>query len=344
MSVLAVQTMDLALARFPAALLPDGGAGTLRRAAPAVAADVVVYFECRLAGSDRAVDVSQHFFAADGGAGRLLALARRQSGPAWSRLAAFAGAWAEDPALAAITEIGLEHDEGVAAPAVFAAFDGTVLDGIAAGERFVAAMAPEGLEGWRTLVSTLEIAVAHGLTPGRMVGVMLSRDAQLRCMIRDLETDRVRRFLAEAGWPGDIDRLADLMGRGPLVGDATRLVLGFTPALAPDVGFEVIHPRDEAGEAAQSALLDWLAGTGLAEPARVEAAAGWRGAVTPMDRALPWPETLISRDLATARGRLDAFSAFISHVKLNLKDGAPLPAKAYLALAPVRSPELTAHA
>lgn len=354
MSGLAAQALDLAIGRFPPALAPVGGPAILRSAAPHLAPGLQLYFECRLAGDERPVDVSQHFFADRGGAPSLRALAlaqvKRGQGEAWARLAKFAEAWAADLALAAaVTEIGLEHDLGddgqwIAVPAAFAAFRGDILSDRDAGARFVAAVAPVAAEGWRRLIETIEAARDHGLVPGRMFGVMLSRDSQLRCMLRGLTPVAVDAFLQSVDWPGDRASLLALLSEPPLAGEATRLVLGFGPGLVADCGLEVIHARGPAGDADRAALLAWLAERGLAEPARVEAANAWTGRITPMDVEEPWPAALIARDLAAPNGRLDWFSAFLSHVKLNLVDGQPKPAKIYLGLCPMARSEEAGHA
>jgi len=348
MSRLAAQTMDLAIARFPAGLLPEGATAPLRDAAVHLAPDTQLYFECRLVGEDRAIDVSQHFFAAAGGARALGDLARRRmasDGAAdietWRRVADFADAWPSAPDLAkAIVEIGLEHDQApggdwTAPPAVFAAFRGDILDNRAAGEQFVTAVAPGSREAWRALISAIECARSHGLVPGRMVGAMLSRDGQLRCMVRGLTSPATQRFLTAVGWAGDLDALQALLREPPLAGDATRLVLGFAPDLTADCGLEVIHAQDADGRARLDALLVWLVERGLADAGRVNALAGWPGPVTPLSAEADWPDALIARDLATSRTALDYLNAFISHVKINISGGRPLPAKVYLGLAPV---------
>ncbi|MDO9473039.1 MAG: hypothetical protein Q7J28_08280 [Caulobacter sp.] len=347
MSRLAARTMDLAIARFPADLLPEGAEATLRGAAARIAPDTQLYFECRLAGDERAIDVSQHFFAADGGAGALRGLAGRGLATgarggldAWRRLAAFAEDWSSDADLAAIIEIGLEHDQAPdgdwgRAPAVFAAFQGDILDNRAAGARFMAAVAPGSQDAWRALISTVECARSHGLVPGRMVGVMLSRDAQLRCMVRGLTPQATQGFLTAIGWPGDHEALEDLLRQSPLAGDATRLVLGFGPDLAGDCGLEIIHPQDADGRSRLDAVMEWLVERGLADANRVRALARWPGRITPHAAGADWPDALIARDLATPRSAFDYFNAFISHVKINLVAGRALPAKAYLGLAPV---------
>lgn len=347
MTRLAAQTMDLAIARMPAGLMPKDAAATLRDAADHLAANTQLYFECRLSGDDRAIDVSQHFFAEAGGAaalgtlaGRRLAIGTGDGLDAWRRLAAFAETWSWDADLAAIIEIGLEHDQAPdgdwgRAPAVFAAFQGDILDSRAVGARFMAAVAPGSQDAWRALISTVDSARSHGLAPGRMVGVMLSRDAQLRCMVRGLTPRATQHFLTAVGWPGDNEALGDLLRQPQLAGDATRLVLGFGPDLAGDCGIEVIHPQDGDGRRRLDAVIGWLAERGLADADRVQALRAWPGPITPHGSGPDWPDALIARDLAMPRTTFDYFNAFISHVKINIVAGRVLPAKAYLGLAPV---------
>ncbi|MEI9852225.1 MAG: hypothetical protein WDN24_16750 [Sphingomonas sp.] len=330
MSRLALQTIDLAIAHLPPELLSPAQAGGLRAAAHDLAPGQQLYFEVRLAGEDRAIDVSQHFYAESGGAAALLALAARGSSPAWRRIADFARAW---PRLPAIAEIGLEHDAGIATPAVFAAFATGMLADRAAGQAFVEAVAPDALPGWRHALAALETAEACGLTGGRMIGAMLSRDGQLRAMVRGLSPAGLAGFLDAAGWPGDRAAMLGLLGTPALMHGATRLVLGFAPEMAADWGIEVIHARDAAGEAGRRALLAWLVEAGLAEPGRVAALAAWTGAITPVDARADWPDAMILDDLRS--GRRSRFAAFVSHVKINVEQGRARPAKAYLSLAPV---------
>lgn len=346
MTQLASQTMDLAIARLPASLMPDGAAATLQQAAGYMAPDVQLYFECRLAGADRSIDVSQHLFAGDGGADALRSLAERGlkagGGDAWRRLATLADAWSSTPTLnGGVVEIGLEHDQAPDGdwrrpPAVFAAFRGDILDDRAAGEQFVAIVAPGSRAAWGALISAVECARSHGLVPGRMVGAMLSRDGQLRCMVRGLTPSATERFLAAVGWPGDPETLRGLLRATPLADDATRLVIGFAPHLTGDCGLEVIHTQDAAGRARLGALLEWLVARGLADVERVRGLSDWVGAITPLDPAAAWPDAMIARDLTTPRTEFETFNAFISHVKINIAGGRPLPAKAYLGLAPAR--------
>lgn len=348
MTRLAAQTMDLAIARMPAGLMPKNAAATLRDAADYLAPGVPLYFEHRLSGRDQSIDVSQHFFAAEDGAAALRGLADRRletgadSGlDAWRRLATFAKDWASDADLAkAIVEIGLEHDQTTdgdwgRAPAVFAAFQGDILEGRVAGQRFTSAVAPGSERAWRALISAVERARSHGLVPGRMVGAMLSRDAQLRCMVRGLTSRATQDFLTALGWPGDHEALGDLLRQPPLASEATRLVLGFGPGLANDCGLEIIHRQDAAGRQRLEAVFGWLVEQGLADADRVQALHAWPGFVTPHGAGPDWPDALIARDLERSRASLDYFSAFISHVKINVAAGRILPAKVYLGLTPV---------
>lgn len=347
MNRLTVQTIELALARLPAALRPEGGFQAVRRAPVFLAPGLQLYFECRLAGDDGAIDVSQHFFADDGGAASLAALADRcgelagEAGKTWRRLGHFARLWASDGELAAaVREVGLEHDLGpdgdwVAAPAAFAAFRTDVSGDRAAGRRFVETVVPDGLAAWERALEVVDRATAHGLVPGRMVGAMLSRDAQLRVMLRGLSAPAVERFLDEIGWPGAQPLLLNLLSEPALSGPETRLVLGFAPDLTVDCGLEIIHERSEAGAVGRQALLEWLVSAGLAERGRVDALDEWIGALTPANAEAPWPDALIARDLASAAGDLACFNGFLSHVKLNIRTGRLLPAKIYLGLTPL---------
>lgn len=344
MSRLAAQTLDLALAHFPQALLAPGGDQALRRAAPDLADRRQIYFECRLAGEDRSVDVSQHFFAADEGPQVLADLAGRQAaqgGPpaaTWRRLSAFAHDWSVGERLSAITEIGLEQDQGVAAPAIFAAFAADVLADEAAGRRFIQAVLPGGAEAWEGVVATLVLARTCGLIPGRMVGAMLSRDAQLRCMVRGLAPAAVAAFLDAAGWTGDRTTVLRLVDEPRLGGDALRLVLGFGPHLLPDCGLEVLHPHGPAGDAGRQITLEWLVEAGLADRERAEALTAWSGPLTPGTARASWPDAMIAADLAGETCGLDYFGMALSHFKLNLIGGVLRPAKAYLTLAPLTRP------
>lgn len=330
MSRLAAQTMELALAHLPSALMGPDQAEALRGVAPHLAPGQQLYFEFRLGGEDASIDVSQHFFADRGGAEALLALAERIASPAWERIAAFARAW---PRLPGIAEIGLEHDAGVATPAVFAAFRTSMLADRAAGRAFIALVAPEALESWSRALAALEAAEACGLTGGRMVGAMLSRDGQLRSMVRGLSAGGVRGLLDAVGWSGNRATMLELIAGSPLMQPATRLVFGFAPEMAADWGVEIIHAQGSEGDAERSALVAWLVDAGLAEQGRAEALRAWSGAITPVDARADWPDAMIIDDLRL--GRRSHFAAFVNHVKINVAAGRPHPAKAYLSLAPV---------
>ncbi len=348
MNRFAAQTIDLALARLPIALLPEGGFEAVRNVPFYLAPGLQLYFECRLAGDDRSIDISQHFFADQGGPAALAALADRcetlggDGGATWRRLGDFGRFWSGDDGVAgAITEIGLEHDLGrdgvwVPAPAVFAAFRSDVGADRAAGRQFVEMVVPGALAAWEHALAVLDCAIAHRLTPGRMVGAMLSRDAQLRLMLRGLSAPAVEGFLREVGWAGEMEPLLALLSQPALSGPETRLVLGFGPKLTTDFGLEIIHERTESGASGRRSLLEWLSSVGLAESSRVAALEDWVGTITPADAGGAWPDALIARDLVAPSGELARFNGFLSHVKLNIRAGRPLPAKIYLGLAPVR--------
>lgn len=336
MSRWARQTLELALAHLPPALLPPGGIAALRRGTAHLAPGRQLYFECRLGSRGGPVDVSQHFFAAAQGPEALRALALRGGGAgdgAWDRLARLAEQWRDDPVLAAgIAEIGLEHDCGVAAPAVFAACARSSLHDRAGALRFLELVVPGAREASRRMFAALEAAERHGLAAGRVIGAMLSRDAQLRCMVRGTASGRPGAFLDAIGWPGDRDAIEALLALPFLQGEAVRLVLGFAPAPAPGIGIELILEGGRRGDA-DAGLLGWMVAQGLADPRRVAALDLWSGALTPVNAAAPWPDALIVQDLAGPGDRIACFLRFLNHLKLNV-DADGITAKAYLALAP----------
>ena len=337
MSRFSAQILELAIAHFPKALLRDGEAESLRAVAGAVAPMTALYFECRLKGRDMPVDVSQHFSASAGGPAALLALARRHadSADSWQRLAAFAAEWRAGGPL---VEFGLEHDRGVAVPALFGGVATGLAEDRAAVAAFLAALVPESGVAWARMSAAIDAAGRHGLVAGRLIGAMLSRDGQLRCVFRGLRPQPAMAFLREIGWPGDVDALGALLAQPPFASEAARLVLGFAPDPVAGCGIEMIYRKGDTGEGldGRDALLAWLVDQGLAEPERVAALAEWNGPITPMSAGTDWPDALIAEDLRAGFDPLVYFTKSLSHVKLNIADGRIVEAKAYLALMPTQ--------
>jgi hypothetical protein len=339
---LAAQLMELAIVDFPGALLPPGGADELRGVIAGLAPWRMLYFECRLSGTGGRVDVSQHFHASNSGADVLLELALRRSGEldgdaasAWHRIADVAALWRNDTRLAeAMTEIGLEYDVGLsgtwqAVPALFAGFGSGLLPNRESALIFVETVLPDGMMAWRRLVTTLKVAEQHGLSAGRLVGVMLSRNAEMRCMMRDLRPDRVRAFLDQAGWPGVVSVLVDLLSLPVFQSAGALLVLDHAPELVAGCGIEMIYGQDDEKLPERTGLLRWLMDRELADPTRVAALDEWRGTITPINARADWPDALIGRALTEGEDRLLYLRRFVNHVKLNISGGEITAAKAY---------------
>lgn len=337
MSRFSAQTLELAIAHFPKVLLPAGEADALRGVAGAVAPMTTLYFECRLKGRDMPVDVSQHFSASAGGPAALLALARRHadSAASWQRLSAFAADWRAGGPL---VEFGLEHDRGVKVPALFGGVATGLAEDRAAVATFLATLVPESGAAWARMSAAIDAAGRHGLVAGRLIGAMLSRDGQLRCVFRGLRPEPVMAFLREIGWPGDVPALGTLLAQAPFGSDAARLVLGFAPDPVAGFGIEMIYRKGDTGESidGRDALLAWLVDQSLAEPERVAALDVWDGPITPMSPGTEWPDALVAEDLRAGFKPLVYFTKSLSHVKLNISDGRIVEAKAYLALAPAQ--------
>jgi hypothetical protein len=294
------------------------------------------------------VDVSQHFHASNGGADALLELALRRStevngdaSRAWRRIADVAALWRSDARLAnALTEIGLEYDVGPSGiwevvPAVFAGFGSGLLSNREPALAFVEAVLTTGTAAWQRVMTTLEIADQHGLSAGRLVGVMLSRNAEMRCMIRDLRPDRVLAFLNQVSQPAVVSVVMDLLSQPVFQSAGAVLVLDHAPELVAGCGIEMIYGKDDDKLPERAALLRWLMDHKLADPLRVAALDEWRGTVTPITARADWPDALIARALTDGEDRLLYLHRFVNHVKLNISGGEVTAAKAYLALAPV---------
>lgn len=236
-------------------------------------------------------------------------------------------------------EVFLEHDFGSAGeleatPALFAGFGAgalTVRDDIAS---FLEGLWPEAIPAWRRLVAILAIAADHGLESGRIMGLMLSRTGELRCMIRVGQPAAVAALMASAGWTGEIAPLEALLADPVIAGGEALLVLGDDGALTAGCGIEIIFGDDPAGLGPRANLLNWLVERGLADPMRAAALDHWNGTLTPLDAPGVWPDALIARAL-TELGRFALLRRFVNHVKLNIADGEIVAAKAYLALVPV---------
>jgi hypothetical protein len=187
---------------------------------------------------------------------------------------------------------------------------------------------------WRHMLETLDVAAVHGLRDGGMIGAMLSRDAELRCMLGQPHPDRLAEFFDELGRPEDAAAVAELLSDPIFPLGRCWLVLGFRPRLVAGCGIEVIHGRGADAAEAREAFMAWLLDRGLAAPAPTAALSAWRGAITPLSAGSDWPDALIARALADEPDSLPYLRKFVNHFKLNISGGKAAAAKAYLAVAP----------
>lgn len=341
MSRFSAQVLQLAAAHVPDAWLALAERKALLAMAEVVAPLQTLYFECRLTGRGRPVDVSQHFLADDVDSAALLALAERRIAAApqddslWQRVAAFARAWHDNRR--SIVEFGLEHDLGVSIPAVFAGVPTGLGEDRDAAGRFLAMLNPVSEPGWKQMIVAINAAQREGLVPGRLIGAMLSRDGQLRCVFRNLAPRPVAAFLSAIDWPGDIPALIDLLSKPVFRTPAARLVLGFGPTPLADCGIEMIYRTPEGTPIRGcEGLINWLIGQDLADRDTQALLAAWSGIITPANARSAWPDALILEDLAQSFASPMTFSATLSHFKLNLAASRPVAAKAYLAFTPTR--------
>src|SRR5207302_10640316 len=75
-------------------------------------------------------------------------------------------------------------------------------------------------------------------------------------------------------------------------------------------------------------LLTRLVEEGLCTPQQGDALSGWPGQSDPARG--PWPDSLILASLRRAADEFGVVQRYLSHVKLSIRPGHPLEAKAYL--------------
>lgn len=176
------------------------------------------------------------------------------------------------------------------------------------------------------------------------VGLMLTRAVDtVRLCIRLRTTSRTRDYLTAVGWPGVAgpgagtntpgqDALDDLLA---LVGptDHTWLHLDVGHGVQPTIGLECYfagnaQPRREPRWAA---LLGVLVERGLCTRAKRDALLAYPGHAGDAAGAAPWPAELVAAEELLEGRRRSTFVRTLHHLKVVLRPGGVLEAKAYLA-------------
>jgi hypothetical protein len=350
-SGLLLDVLDVVLAQTPGVLVPPGRIPLLRRVASLLPPVLPAGLELRL-GTGGPVDLQQNVLAQDGQReiaarhfGDLLTDERSRAGLGWDPIERFLSAWSNStaPWRERVQDLWLEFDLQTNQPAVLplpSVFIGLAARGIPGEE------APPTLETILTAIlsaplppttlETLRHCCAACPERGRIshIGLMLSRpSAGLRLNVARVPADRIAAYLETIRWPGSASRAEGLLDRiFPLV-DGVTLALDVGGSLGPRLGLEcpvrerLVHP------VRQAALLDLLVELGCCSAAERDALLAWPGVIGPSQSRAPWPSALIAGDIARPAG-LSTISSRINHVKLDIVEGAPLRAKAYLSFRP----------
>jgi hypothetical protein len=335
--------LEIARARFPSELLPEGGDGSLCGRTPALADEGALLFECRLGTASAPIDLSQQFHAEYGGPAQLLALAERRAslldaGAAdiWARLAVLAAAWTQDSALRQIQQLWLEHDAlpngaWLPVPAVFAMSQGDVLGARSAADRLVETLAPERHAAFCGAMAAMEAAERHGMRSGRMMGLMFSRGSELRATVARAEPGRLAAYLDDINWPGDPATVVDVVADVASAAVPPVLVLGFDPDPVLDWGLEIFPPKGADAQSLDGAF-DWLVRRNAADPRRAAAARRWEDTLTPVELECEWPSAMIIQDLIAPPELPEVLGLDLNHLKINFRGDEVLAAKVYLGL------------
>lgn len=258
----------------------------------------------------------------------------------WQRVEALCRAWSRPGSSLddRVSDVWLEFDvtEGVAAALEPGLYIGTVAAPAAANDHswLVNDVLPLLLGG--TVPSEVEDCLAAcvaALPPGARlynVGVLPARRRDfLRLCVGDLPQDGLLAFLEAARWPGDRNVVAPLLR--DLAAHADHIVLDFDlwDAMYASLGVEAYIWHQLPGCAERwPRLTEWLTRRGLSTPAQKEALDGWPGVLRVSGER--WPRRYAAAEALT--GRRSVLDRSLHHVKLSMREGAALIAKAYLSV------------
>lgn len=172
------------------------------------------------------------------------------------------------------------------------------------------------------------------------VGLMLTRRVDtVRLCIRLRTTSRTRDYLTAVGWPGVAgrrtpghDALDDLLALVEPT-DHTWLHLDVGPHVQPTIGLECYFAGNAqpSREPRWTALLGVLVERGLCTRAKRDALLAYPGHAGNGAGAAPWPADLVAAEDLLEGCRRSTFVRTLHHVKVVLRPGGTLEAKAYLA-------------
>jgi hypothetical protein len=343
-SRLAAELMEVLAGHLSPALVSPAALELLRGAAPFLPPVPRMGIECRLGAAGGPVDVSQHLRAREGGAAHLRALARDRADAAapaareaWARIGRFAQAWGAPGPLAdgRVDEAWLEYDLETACgadtvPSVFTGFGAAAAEGGRGFAPVLALLAPDAGEAAAALRRALDEARRLGGRAHAVVGAMLARGDEVRCVVRGLSPAAAAAWLGRIGWPGPADEAAALLERfGPHASEA-GVAMGFAPGPLPRLGIELLTGAERGKPDRLAGLLAALVQAGTCTPAAAGALLEWRGDVTPVTSRAPWPQALVAASLLAPADRWGVLSRFVNHVKLGVQAGRAVQAKAYL--------------
>jgi hypothetical protein len=165
------------------------------------------------------------------------------------------------------------------------------------------------------------------------VGVMLGRSMRaLRVHISGVPLGEFGEYLADAGWPGDVERAVAIARLLLDHGDSVVLCLDVVGELLPRLGLECFLARRSGAECTNprwGLLLDRLADAGLSSREKAQALMSWPGMTAPAEPASPWPDALVVESLRLPAHVLGVVDRRLSHVKVALGIDEPARAKAY---------------
>ena len=338
MSRFALQLANLALAELSPALIEEGVAEPLRRAASRVTAAAGIGLEARLGAKGGAIDAFQRFRHGDDTLPPFLDWVRAHAtGPdaavGWSRLLDFCNLWLQDPGF--IREVWVEFDATGSdrpLPALFMDFADDLRGQKV--ENAIRLLAGDTGRSWGALGDAFAHAQRLGIRPTAALGLMLSRDDAIRGTFVRPGLAGARALLEALDWRGPWSDLKAVLQTPELADSNHQLALDFAPDLKPVAGIEFVFNNSAADQKVLERILHAFVRQGWATQARCEGLLDWSGVMDPRSTQAPWPDAMIAREVIDPRPHL--LVKHVGHLKLNLAPGTPPVAKGYFAL--IREP------